>query len=214
MSGEDDLDADDAALAALAAAGGGEGDISARQDRSNLLVSTGPDVLWTPKGGGKEKVAYSVVAHMDTSIRLSTSVRNNGNYDFQLNSRTTEIQGHHPGTLKGVKVDGYQAYSHVKVASDFVYSEGFATVAHRHEAWINHPDPGPTEPQKPMQLAANTTTNFRHACRALGLDPNAASEALHDAKQAAGLGGADNCVFDLGTGDIFHNGEHIGNLGD
>lgn len=203
----------DAVLAALASEGGDEGMVSARQDRSNLLVSSGPDVLWTPKGGGKVPVAYSVVAHMDTSIRLSRSVRNNGEYDFQLNSRTTEIVGHEPGVLKGVKISGYKTYSHAKVASDFVYSEGYASVAHLHEAWINHPDPGPNEPQKPMLVAA-TTSNFKHACKALGIDPIDASEALHAAKSAAGLGGADNCTFDLTTGDIFHNGEHIGNLGD
>lgn len=98
-------EADQALAAAVAAvASSGESDISARQDRSNTLVSSGPDVLWTPKGGSKEKVAYSVVAHMDTSIRLSKSVRNNGNYDFQLNSRTTKIKGHAPRTLKGVVV--------------------------------------------------------------------------------------------------------------
>ena len=60
----------------------------------------------------------------------------------------------------------------------------------------------------------STTTNFGHACRILGIDPIDGSAALYAAKRAAGLGGADNCVFDLGTGDIFHKGEHIGNLGD
>ena len=63
-------------------------------------------------------------------------------------------------------------------------------------------------------IDVSTTTNFGHACRVLGIDPIDASAALHAAKRAAGLGGADNCIFDLGTGDIFHKGEHIGNLGD
>ena len=140
----------DAALAALAGVGGSEGMISARQDRSNMIVSNGPDVLWTPRGGGKVAVPYSVVAHLDTSIRLSMSVRNNGNYDFQLNSRTTEIVGHEPGTLKGVVVPGYKKYSHVDIASDYVYSQGFATVSHGDPAWVNRIDAGPTEPQKNM----------------------------------------------------------------
>jgi len=59
-----------------------------------------------------------------------------------------------------------------------------------------------------------TTNNFRHACKVLAIDPIDASRALHDAKNAAGLGGADNCIFDLENGDIIHNGECIGNLHD
>lgn len=138
-----------AILAALAAAEG-PGLISARQDASNMLVSTAPDVLYTPDAGNAP-VPYPVVtAPLDPSDWLSMSVRNNGNYDFQLNSRTTTIQGHQRGTNKGVKVRGYQKYSHVMVASDFVYSEGFATVAHMQDAWINHPERGPEEPRKPM----------------------------------------------------------------
>lgn len=125
-----------------------EGRISARRCRSNLLVSKGPDVCLTPRGGAMVPVPYSVVAHLDGAIRVSKSVRNNGCYDFQLNARTTRIKGHKPGTGKGVVVPGHETYSHVRVASDFVYSEGFATVSHRDPAWINHPDPGPTEPQK------------------------------------------------------------------
>ncbi len=144
---------DEALLALVGAAGaGGEGMISARQDASNMLVSTGPDVLLTPQGGVDVPVPYSVVtAPLDPSIRLSMSVRDNGNYDFQLNSRTTTIKGHHKGTHKGVVVKGYERFSHVRVASDFVYSEGFATVAHRQKAWINHPDEGPEEPRKPLR---------------------------------------------------------------
>lgn len=139
----------DELMAALAAMAGGEGMISARQDASNMLVSSHPDVLWTPMGGSDVAVPYpTVVAPMDKSDRLSMSVRNNGNYDFQLNSRTTYIKGHQKGIHKGVVVPGYETFSHVMVASDFVYSEGFATVAHGMDAWINHPDRGPEEPRK------------------------------------------------------------------
>ncbi len=106
-----------------------------------MLVSKGPDVCLTPRGGTMVPVPYSVVAFMDGAIRVSKSVRNNGCYDFQLNSRCTQIKGHKQGVGKGVVVPGYQQYSHVRVASDFVYSEGFATVSHRDPAWINHPIP-------------------------------------------------------------------------
>jgi hypothetical protein len=59
---------------------------------------------------------------------------------------------------------------------------------------------------------AKTTSNFRHACKVLGLDPRAATKALHDAKGHANLSGADNCLFDLDNGNIFFNEEWIGNL--
>lgn len=36
------------------------------------------------------------------------------------------------------------------------------------------------------------TADFDHACRALRVDRNRASRTLHELKQAAGLGGADN----------------------
>jgi hypothetical protein len=58
------------------------------------------------------------------------------------------------------------------------------------------------------------TTNFGYACRVLRLDPDVASEALHAIKEHAGLSGSDVCIFDTETGDVFHNGEYIGNLGD
>ena len=58
------------------------------------------------------------------------------------------------------------------------------------------------------------TKDFDYACRVLRLDSHAASDALHAAKDAHGLGGANNCHFDLKSGDILFNGEVIGNLGD
>ena len=63
----------------------------------------------------------------------------------------------------------------------------------------------------PIELAA-TTKNFDYACKKLGLEPNDTSDAYHGLKEHMGLGGADNCVFDLNSGDIFYNGEWIGNL--
>jgi hypothetical protein len=58
------------------------------------------------------------------------------------------------------------------------------------------------------------TRDFDHACRILRLDRSDASRALHEAKNAAGLRGDDDCEFDLETGDILFYGEWIGNLGD
>jgi len=122
--------------------------ISARKHASNVIVSTGPDVCWTPRGGSMKKVAYHSIAFMSTAVRYSTSVRNNGCYDFQLNSRCKWSKGHKPGVGRGVKKHGYRGPAHVKTASDFFYSEGFANVGHGHPAWINRHDEGPKEPQK------------------------------------------------------------------
>ncbi len=56
------------------------------------------------------------------------------------------------------------------------------------------------------------TKKFDYACRVLGVDRNAASDALHAAKDALGLRANQNCEFDLKTGDILWQGEIIGNL--
>jgi hypothetical protein len=127
-----------------------EGRISARRHASNVIVSLGPDVCLTPVGSGMEPVCYSSIAFMSTAVRVSTSVRNNGCYDFQLNSRCETSTGHEPGTGRGVNEPGYLGPAHVKTASDFYFTEGFATVSHRDPAWINRPDLGPEEPQKTM----------------------------------------------------------------
>jgi hypothetical protein len=64
------------------------------------------------------------------------------------------------------------------------------------------------------QQVAVLTNNFKYACRVLKLDPGGASDILHQLKEGAGLGGNDNCTFDTETGDVYFNGEHLGNLGD
>lgn len=122
--------------------------ISARKDHSNVIVSKGPDVCWTPRGSTMVKVPYNSISYLDTAVRVSKSVRNNGQYDFQLNSRCSTSEGMEPGTGKGVKVPGYKGFSHIKTASSFYYTEGFATVSHRDIAWINGSTLGPQEPQK------------------------------------------------------------------
>jgi hypothetical protein len=160
--------------------------------------------------------AYTTVAKLGQAIRCSTSVRNNGQYDFHLNSRCTVTQGHELGVGRGTTEAGYLHVAHARKSSDFVFSEGYATCAHGDICWVTRPDYGGDEAQKgkePIKIAA-TTKNFKHACNALGIDPIDASDALHAAKEAAGLSPSDNCTFDLDSGDIMFNGESIGNLGD
>jgi len=59
---------------------------------------------------------------------------------------------------------------------------------------------------------AAKTNDFNYACRVLRLNPDKASDVLHAIKNREGLGGANNCTFDTETGDVFFNGEPIGNL--
>ncbi|AWN45338.1 hypothetical protein DK419_02550 [Methylobacterium terrae] len=125
--------------------------VSGRREGSNLMVTTGPDVCWTPMGGGMVPVAYSCVVDLDGSERVSPDVRNNALKDFQLNTRAVRITGHEPGTGKGVVVPGYKKYSHVRTASSTVFSHGHAVVRDGDPCWINHPDLGPTEPQRTMR---------------------------------------------------------------
>jgi hypothetical protein len=125
-----------------------EGRISARKCASNTIVSTGPDVCLTPRGSTMVPVPYSSIAFLDTAVRVSTSVRNNSKYDFQLNSRCATSTGHEPGVGKGIISGGYKGHAHAAVAAHFVFSEGFATVSHRDPAWLNRPGHGPQEPKK------------------------------------------------------------------
>lgn len=65
--------------------------------------------------------------------------------------------------------------------------------------------------EAPREVAV-LTGDLKHACCALGLDYNAASDILHALKKKAGLSGGDNCTFDTETGDVFYGDEYIGNL--
>jgi len=58
------------------------------------------------------------------------------------------------------------------------------------------------------------TKDFDHACRTLRVDRNQASRALHELKEAIGLGGADNVIIHLPSGDLYWGDECIGNLRD
>ena len=62
------------------------------------------------------------------------------------------------------------------------------------------------------QRVAILTTNFNYACKVLKLDRNVASDVLHKLKESLNLRGDDDCTFDTETGDVFINGEHIGNF--
>lgn len=126
------------------------GKISARNDGTNLIVSTGPDVCWTPMGSAQVPVAYLSTAKLDPALRLATSVRDNGRSDFMLNSRASITTGHEKGTLTGMVSAGYLAISHCMDGSQTVYSEGWACARHDDPAWINRPDPGAVEPLRPI----------------------------------------------------------------
>ena len=122
--------------------------VSARKCATNVIVSKGPDVCLTPVGGAVVPVAYSSIAFLDTAVRYSKSVRNNGKFDFQLNSRTSCSTGNEPGTQRGVVAKGHMGHAHADVAADYVFSEGWATVSHRDPAWINGVGLGAVEPRK------------------------------------------------------------------
>jgi hypothetical protein len=126
-------------------------EVSGRQQGGQYMIaSTGPDVCLTPMGSGMVPVAYCSVAFLDPAVRVSTSVRNNGGRDFQLNSRAATSTGHEPGTGRGVQETGYKGMAHAKTASATVFSEGWAVVRDSDPAWINHPGPGPTEDRRTM----------------------------------------------------------------
>ena len=127
------------------------GPISARRDGNNIMVTKFPDVCNTPTPGGVLPIAYNSVAILHPCKRLATSVFLNGNQDFYLNSRSAKIKGHHPGSEKGVVVQGYEKYSHALSSCTSVYSEGWSEVRDQDPAWINHDDLGPTEPSRPLQ---------------------------------------------------------------
>ena len=92
------------------------GRISGRNDASNVMVSTGPDVCLTPMGSGTVPVAYGVVALLDAAVRLSDSVRQNGRWDFTLNTRSAVIVG--SAALRGVPITEAGAIAAELVAAE------------------------------------------------------------------------------------------------
>ncbi len=121
--------------------------ISGREDGTNVIVSTGPDVCLTPVGSSLVPVAYSSVAFAGDSTRVSPTVLDNECADFHLNSRICTSTGHEPGVGAGVAVPGYQGEAFVQTASPTVFTDGWATTRHRDPAMINRPGTGAVEPQ-------------------------------------------------------------------
>ncbi|KQO75102.1 PAAR-like domain-containing protein [Rhizobium sp. Leaf262] len=124
--------------------------ISARRDGANIMHCTGPDVCKTPMGSSMVPVPYMSMVSLGSSVRTSRTVRNNGQQDFQLNSRALVVTGHEPGIGKGVKVSGYKSHALAKKGSKTVFSEGWAVVRDSDPAWINRPGPGATESHRTM----------------------------------------------------------------
>lgn len=82
---------------------------------------------------------------------------------------------------------------------------------------VHNTGPCGTSLDDAISRGARTTSNFDEVARRLaqnhGIDPNVASDRLHAIKQANGLGGADNVVFDL-TGNVWdpRTGDYLGSL--
>ncbi len=120
--------------------------ITARKDGTNIIHCIAPDVCLTPPQ--PVPVPYMSISFLNTSTRVSRSVRDNGKKDFQLNSRPTKTTGHEPGTKKGVKVPGHKSHSLAVKGAATVFSEGFAEIRDGDKAEVNRPGPGGTEPKR------------------------------------------------------------------
>lgn len=77
--------------------------------------------LQTPMGSSMVPVPYMSMVSLGSSVRTSRTVRNNGQQDFQLNSRALVVTGHEPGIGKGVKVSGYKSHALAKKGSKTVF---------------------------------------------------------------------------------------------
>ncbi|RDU96775.1 RHS repeat-associated core domain-containing protein, partial [Trinickia dinghuensis] len=67
-------------------------------------------------------------------------------------------------------------------------------------------------PKDGMQIAASTN-NENYAAKMLGYDRNEFGDMIHSLKYDSGLRGDDNLLF-YDTGDVYFNGEHLGNIHD
>ncbi|RZS76779.1 uncharacterized protein DUF4150 [Phyllobacterium myrsinacearum] len=119
--------------------------VSARKDGANFVYSISPDVCLTPIGSGMVPVGYNTIAFFDTVVRTATTVRNNSNEDFVVNTRPSVCIGHEPGTGKGVKIAGYKSHAVIKQGASAVFTEGWAAVRDGDPAEINRPGPGRVE---------------------------------------------------------------------
>lgn len=131
---------------------------SARKDGANFVYSIGPDVCLTPMGGTMVPVAYNSIAFFDRVDRSITTVRNNGDEDFVVNSRPALCTGHEAGTGKGVKVPGYKSHAVVTQGANGIYAGGWAVVRDGDAAELNRPGPGGVESSR-----SQSTTTIEHA---------------------------------------------------
>jgi hypothetical protein len=73
----------------------------------------------------------------------------------------------------------------------------------------SHVDTGAVQPVNYYTSDINNST-----AHALGMSRNQLRTAIHSLKDAAGLGGADNVVIHIPSGEVFFNGGSIGSLND
>jgi len=111
--------------------------LAARQDGQNYIASTGPDVCKTPMGSSMVPVAYSSIAFLDGLKGKASTVRVNGNPQFNMNTHATSSTGTEPGTGKGVKKGNNCGPAHVTTHSSSVRTEGFFAARDGDPASIN-----------------------------------------------------------------------------
>ncbi|MDZ5449888.1 PAAR-like domain-containing protein [Labrys sedimenti] len=131
--------------------------ISARVDGSHYTHSVAPDVCLTPMGSGMVPVPYNTIAFYDRCDGASRTVRNNGDHDFQINTRPIRCYGHEPGTGKGICVPGYVSHAVIKNGAPFVFSEGWQVVRDGDTGEINRPGRGLVEKERTL-----TTVKIEH----------------------------------------------------
>lgn len=118
-----------------------------------------------------------------------------------------------PGTP--LRVDEYDPSTG---GSDTLHSH-----AANHAAW--HPSQSPifrsvfpdrrAPGQRPNIVEAGySTMDERHAARGLGMSYNAIGRAIHRLKEALGLRGDENLLIEVPSGNVYFNGEIVGNLRD
>jgi hypothetical protein len=122
--------------------------ISARKVGVHYIASSGPDVCKTPMGSSMVPVAYHSIAFLDDSVRVATTVFNNGDPDFNINSRAPVSIGNDPGVGRGVVQTGYKGPGAVIQPSKTVFSEGWRTARHGDLCVINMADLGAVEDQR------------------------------------------------------------------
>jgi hypothetical protein len=65
-----------------------------------------------------------------------------------------------------------------------------------------------------VEVVLALTRSLEHVVKELGLDYQKARKALENTKRRLGIPASDDVMFDPETGEMYHNGEPIGNLED